>query len=49
MEIVYATVVTKRAAADEAMERARQRVLEVSEFAVQADEIAPLATEEENQ
>lgn len=46
MTEVFETVTEKRAAAQEAMDRAKQRASEVSELAVQADEIAPLSDEE---
>lgn len=46
MADVLETVTGKRSAAQEAMDRAKQRASEVSELAVQADEIAPLSDEE---
>lgn len=49
MKDVYSIVADKREAAQKAMDEAAMKVQQVHEIAVQADEIAPIATEEENQ
>lgn len=46
---VYKNVSAKRAAALEAIERAKNKADNVDEFAVEADKIAPLSTEDDSQ
>ncbi|MGP1587555.1 MAG: hypothetical protein ACTTHG_04365 [Treponemataceae bacterium] len=46
---LYEDISTKRALAEQAIERAKQKTAQVDEFAVQADEIAPLPDEAEAQ
>ena len=46
---VYSNVSAKRQAALEAIERAKNKADDVDEFAAEADKIAPLSTEDDNQ
>ena len=46
---VYNNVSAKRAAALEAIERAKNKAADVDTFAAEADKIAPLSQEEANQ